>query len=100
MEQPMLSQNEIVQKVIGFLNDNKKFLKIETSKKIDSDTHVFGENGLLDSIGLVHLIVNLEKQIKNETGKKIVLVSSDAMSKTKSPFKSVSTIAQLIKDKL
>lgn len=83
-----------------FLEANRSFLKINTHLKIDEETALFGRSGFLDSIGLVHLIVHLEKKIKSKSALKISLVSSKAMSATQSPFRTVGTLAEFIEEKM
>ena len=61
-----------------------------------SDTKIFGRQGLLDSNGLVSLIVELEEKIEDEFGVSLILADERAMSQKKSPFKSVLSLAQYI----
>lgn len=60
------------------------------------NTVLFGKSGKLDSLGLVNLIVNVERRINDEFGVAISIADERAMSQKSSPFKSVETLADYI----
>jgi len=57
---------------------------------------LFGDKGALDSMGLLSLVVLLEEKVNAATGKTVRLVSADTMSQSKSPFRSVDTLADYV----
>ncbi len=57
---------------------------------------LFGRDGILDSIGLLTLVVQLEEKLSAATGKPVRLVTSAAMSQTKSPFRDVDSLTSYI----
>lgn len=61
---------------------------------IDADTVLFGEDGVLDSSGLVRLVVTVEEQIDRSKGVAIILADERAMSRKRSPFQSIATLAE------
>lgn len=60
---------------------------------VSRETLLFGESGLLDSVGLVSLIVAIEQEIENDLGVSIVLADERAMSQKNSPFRSIGALA-------
>lgn len=60
---------------------------------INNSTQLFGANGLLDSIGLVALVIEIESQIAAKLDVAIVLADDRAMSQRNSPFRSVESLA-------
>jgi acyl carrier protein len=78
------------------LNDLIKTLDISINGSIDTRTGLFGPSGILKSMELVSLIVDLEEKIQDEDGLSLVLADERAMSQDKSPFRSVSSLAQYI----
>ena len=56
-------------------------------------TLLFGDAGLLDSVGLVSLIVAIEQEIETELGASIVLADERAMSQKHSPFRSIGALS-------
>ena len=64
------------------------------------DTKLFGNDGILDSMGLVNLVVSLEERIQEEYDVAITLADESAMSLSKSPFLTVASLADYIKELL
>ena len=60
------------------------------------DTILFGEEGRLDSLGLVSLIMEIEGQIQADFETTITLADERAMSRLNSPFRSVDSLAGYI----
>jgi hypothetical protein len=56
------------------------------------DTALFGSGGVLDSLELVSLIVDVETAVADVTGKQISLTDDRAMNQPKYPFGSVSLL--------
>ena len=70
----------------------------EEPKQLDKspDTILFGEEGRLDSLGLVSLIMEIEGQIQIDFDTTITLADERAMSRLNSPFRSVDSLAGYI----
>lgn len=65
-----------------------------SSSPVVAETVVFGGPGAaLDSMGLVNLIADLEARVEAEFGVNLVLADDRAMSRTRSPFRTVATIS-------
>jgi acyl carrier protein len=73
--------------VKGYLDDD--------STEVNEKTILLGNNAVVDSIGLVNLIVDIESALA-EKNLEITLTSEDAMSRRKSPFRSVETLSDYI----
>ena len=52
--------------------------------------------GSLDSFGLVNLIVALEQRVEDEFGVSLTLADEKAMSTSRSPFRTVSTLREYV----
>lgn len=59
-------------------------------------TPLFGSQSVLDSLGLVNLIVGVEARIADETGEAITLADEKAMSQRNSPFRSVDALSDYV----
>ena len=68
--------------------------------ELSNNLELFGKNSVFDSLSLVRFIVNIQDKILEVTDKEIVVVSADAMSRAKSPFKTVQTLADYIDELL
>ena len=78
------------------LND----IQLQKSK----ETILFGENGQLDSLALVNLIVIIEQNIEDKLNVSITIADEQAMSQKHSPFRTIETLMNyiqiLLKDEL
>jgi len=84
---------EVIIKILQELNEVFERRIIES---LDSNTKIFGSNGLLDSMELVSLIVDLEERIEDEFGISLTIADERAMSQKKSPFWTVLSLAEYI----
>jgi hypothetical protein len=62
-------------------------------ERADEHTRLFGEASALDSIGLVTLIADLEEDVRQATGRDVVLADEKAMSRLTSPFRRAGLLA-------
>jgi D-alanine--poly(phosphoribitol) ligase subunit 2 len=60
---------------------------------VDADTPLFGRNGVLDSLGLVTLVVAVEQAIEDVLGVSVSLADARALSQKASPYRTVGTLA-------
>ena len=63
---------------------------------INSDTPLMGSGRVVDSIGLVTLIVDVENRVAEQTGQSVSLMDDRAMSQTRSPFRTVGSLAEYV----
>lgn len=59
---------------------------------ITEDTVIVGEGAILDSIGVVSLIVDIEQRLEMDHGVSITLASERAMSQRSSPFRTAGVL--------
>lgn len=63
---------------------------------VNANSQLYGKGGVLDSLGLVRVIADLEEEIYENTNKSITLADEKAMSQKSSPFRSISTLSDYI----
>jgi acyl carrier protein len=85
---------EIVLMVIG---DYLKTQDIEDN--LTPETRLLGNDSILDSIGLVNIVVDLETEFLDR-GFEISLTSEKAMSRTKSPFRTAMALSEFIYEQI
>jgi acyl carrier protein len=61
---------------------------------LDEGTRLFGRDGLLDSMGLVTLVVAVEQAIEDEYGVSVSLADDRALSQRTSPYRTVGSLAE------
>tara|TARA_B100001564_G_scaffold340438_1_gene334110 strand:+ start:177 stop:467 length:291 start_codon:yes stop_codon:yes gene_type:complete len=82
--------------VIEVINDLNDELEKDELNNPTTHTKLYGGNGVLDSMGLVILITDLEERISKEFDKEIVLADEKAMSQRTSPFRNIGTLVKYI----
>jgi hypothetical protein len=63
------------------------------------ETPLYGSNAL-DSLGLVHLIIALEQNVLDRTGRTLALAADKAFSQSRSPFRDVSSLVAYLRQRL
>jgi len=61
-----------------------------------SGTALLGGGSDLDSMAIVHLIVDLESGLQDRYGRNWILADERALSRSRSPFRSVGDLAEFI----
>lgn len=88
-------RSAVVDIVVAGLNDVLAMTNGDASA-VGEDTHLIGHNALLDSMGLVTLIVEVEQRLEEELDVALILADERAMSQKNSPFRSVASLADYI----
>lgn len=78
--------------LVNFLSQNPDM----GVNSIDESTRLLGSGSMLDSLGLVTLIVDIEQEIEDQFGISITIANERAMNQTKSPFRSIQTLVEYI----
>jgi acyl carrier protein len=66
------------------------------STDITEDTRLIGRESVLDSMGLVNLIVEIEQRLEEDYEITVILADDRAMSQRSSPFRSVQSLTDYI----
>lgn len=66
----------------------------DSAPDIDEQTRLYGPDGILDSLGIVTLVVALEQAIEDSYGVSISLADEKALSQRHSPYRTVGTLSQ------
>ena len=74
------------------MSDERK----QTIFEANDETKLFGGEGLLDSLGVVILLSDLEDLIDEKLEVMVSLANDATMSKFRSPFRTVGTLAEFV----
>lgn len=88
---------QMVKAVIEELADELGF---DGLRKVSPETPLFGGDSGVDSLTLVRLIAEIERQAEEKFGKQIVLADERAMSRRNSPFRTVGNFGEFVQDRL
>jgi acyl carrier protein len=60
------------------------------------DTRLLGPQSVLDSLHLVSLLINIEREIQDTLGVTLTLANERALSMKESPFRTIESVASFI----
>lgn len=90
------SRSDIVSMVLSSLEEVLAMADGNSSAAMGEETYLIGRDAVLDSMGLVTLIVDVEQRLEEEYGLVLVLADERAMSQKHSPFRSVRSLTDYI----
>jgi len=86
--------DKLINLIIETANELNEEEEVSITSELNKDTPLFGEKGILDSMGLVSLVVAVEQAIEESMGVSISLADEKALSQKNSPFKTIGTLAE------
>jgi len=78
---------------------NEYYESEDFSETANENTVLFGSESVLDSMGLVNVIIDIESRFLDE-GYEISLISEKAMSRRNSPFRTIATLSEFIEEQI
>jgi D-alanine--poly(phosphoribitol) ligase subunit 2 len=87
-------KSEVISVILKTLEGMQVQQDLHITQPLTEDTPLFGQEGLLDSLGLVTLVVAVEQAIEDEFGVNISLADEKAMSQRRSPYRTVGSLAE------
>ena len=95
----MIGRHNIVNMVLSSLVETVAEIdpenEIETNT-LNESTHLLGRQAVLDSMGLVTMIVNVEQQLQQDHAISITIADERALSQKNSPFRTVKSLSDYI----
>ena len=92
-----MTNKEVEDLVLGAVHNINMTKEPSEQLAVSSDAPLFGPDSPLDSLGLVSLLMDVEEALDDQ-GLSISLSDARAMSRTSSPFRSVSTLVAYIQE--
>ncbi|MBD1582317.1 hypothetical protein [Pseudoalteromonas sp. S16_S37] len=93
-------RKEIQALLIEAIQEQDLYLDQPVDMSAGGDTILYAEDGQLDSLSLITIIADMEKQISNRFGVKLRLANERDLSTHNSPFTTFSKMHNFIVDKL
>jgi acyl carrier protein len=91
-----MSRDELIRMIIEVVKDYLESVDGGTSGPIGEKARLFGSGGLLDSLGLVTVVLDIEQRLDDELGVMVRIVDERAMSQKRSPFRYVGDLADYV----
>lgn len=93
----MKNIEDIIIKQINFYNET---LDEPVDLSAGLESVLFGKDGHLDSVDFVSLILDIEQAIEDEVGVHIILSDAKALSQKNSPFRTIGTLVEYVKQNM
>ena len=88
----MVAQRDLNQFFFEVIDEFNDQTEQDKQLKKHKEEVLFGDGGVLDSLGLVSLITLIEEQVEDEFELSINLADEKAMSRKNSPFRTVGSL--------
>ncbi|TDR74118.1 hypothetical protein DFP78_109177 [Photobacterium lutimaris] len=95
-----MMNKEILDLLIEAIEEQSLFLDEPVDLSKGSDTALYTQDGQLDSLSLITIIADVEKQISSQFGFKLKLANERDLGMEKSPFSTLGAMHAFILDKL
>ncbi len=92
----MNDRDRVFQTIYSAIDDLNQQLPEDLHLEKNPETTLFGQEGKLDSLGLVSLIVASEQKVEENFGRPVSIADERAMSQKNSPFRTVESLADYI----
>ena len=97
MEEMKQKAFEVVRKSVAELAEDMGFPALVSPVE---STPLFGGDDGIDSLSLVRLVADIEREAELALGKTVILADERAMSRRHSPFRTVGTLSELLYERL
>ena len=88
----MIERSAALNIVIASIQEVFAQTGLDSPAALSEDTVLVGKDAVLDSLGVVSLIVEVEQRVESEHGASVTLANDKAMSQRNSPFRTVGVL--------
>lgn len=92
----MIKRENIMEAILSAVDDYNDSRPKGGLLNKSPETHLYGREGNLDSLGLVGFIVAAEERIREKIGTSVTLADERALSQERSPFRTVNSLADYV----
>lgn len=96
----MKNKEKLEKIVMELVKELGESIKSPELKNPDGNTELYGKQGLLDSVDIVHLVIDLEERILEEFNQEISIADEKAMSQKVSPFRNINSLISYLENLL
>lgn len=96
----MIARCQILDVVLAAAEELNPDLPRKIAVDAEENAPLYGNTGVLDSLGLVSLVAAVEEGIQMQFGAAITLADERAVSQRESPFRTIGTLVDYIENRL
>jgi acyl carrier protein len=93
-------RERLIPLIVASLREVGEERTIALPAQLDDETRLFGEGGVLDSLGLVSLVVLVEQAVEDTTGVTVSLANRRALARRNNPFETIGALADYAGERL
>ncbi len=91
-----ITHNDALEVIFRAIDDANKLATPEAQLVKESSAVLLGEGGVLDSLGLITLIVAIEEKLQNDLNVQAIVLEEDALADPEGPYRTIETLANWI----
>ena len=91
-----ITQNDVLRAIFRAIDDANKLAPPDAQLAKESSTVLLGEGGVLDSLGLITLIVAIEEKLQSDLGVQAIVLDEDALADPDGSYRTIDTLANWI----
>lgn len=92
----MLATENAINLIYASLEEINSSRPPDAKIPLNHDTKLLGDDGLLDSLDVVEVVVSLERQLSRQLGRKVVLLDEEIVTHDSSPLQDVTSLAEFL----
>ena len=91
-----MRQDQVVEIIVKTTEDLLGSMPNHPPIHVDEKTVLIGEGGIIDSLNLVSLILDVEEYLEERMGLSVILADERAISRERSPFRTIEALADYV----
>lgn len=92
----MIDSEKVLKTIFSSIDEINEQLPVEGKMATSVDASLFGDDGTLDSLGLISLITTIEQRIEEDFGMMVTLLEDIADLGSENPFRDVKTLTEFV----
>lgn len=95
-----MTEKDVINTIFNAIDDVNKMAPPEAQLTKNLSSILLGNGGVLDSLGLINLIVTIEEKIQDNFNIQAVILDEDALANPEGPFSTVGTLVEWVMKRL
>jgi D-alanine--poly(phosphoribitol) ligase subunit 2 len=90
------THHDVLEVIFRAIDEANKLATPESQLVKQSSTVLLGEGGVLDSLGLITLIVAIEERLQSDLDVQAIVLDEEALADPEGPYRTIETLANWI----
>ena len=95
------NQKVLIEKIIyDVIEEHNKLNPTELHLEKSSKTNLLGQDGILDSLGFINFLIEVESSLQEKVSKNISIIDESLFEDIDGPYKNIKTLREFIFEKI